>query len=306
MLFSRPKKIITHSGSFHADDVFACAVLAYYHEQQRLRYKFIRTRDENIINSGDIVVDVGAIYNPDKERYDHHQVGGAGKRENGIPYASFGLVWKKYGPLLCENQEQVEDIDRRLVQPIDAIDNGISISESIECGLYDYGIHGIIGAFETTWKEASNSTLQFKNFLELVGFFKNIIEREIRRSGDRFELLEVINKAYDIAPQKDIIEIPYHVGIGSLMQVLGDAPEVQYVIAKSGTNWKALALRKEACSFDSRTPFPEAWAGKRGEEFQEITGVPDAVFCHNALFQVVAETKEGAWKLAELSLQQKA
>lgn len=306
MIFSRRKKIVTHSGSFHADDLFACAVLAYYHEQKRIKYTFIRTRDEDVINSGDIVVDVGAVYNPDTERYDHHQIGGAGKRENGIPYASFGLVWKKYGPLLCDNAEQVEDIDRRLVQPIDAIDNGISISESIECGLYDYGIHGIVSAYETTWKESSNTQLQYQNFIELVSFFKNIIEREVKRSSDRFELLTIIKDAYDTAQEKSIIEIPYHVGIGPLMQVLGEAPEVQYIIARSGDNWKALALRKEACSFESRTPFPQSWAGKRNEELQKITEVADALFCHNALFQVVAASKEGAWKLAQLSLKEKS
>jgi uncharacterized UPF0160 family protein len=303
MLFSTRKKIVTHSGSFHADDVFACAVLAYYHEQKGKRYRIIRTRDEDTINRADIVVDVGTIYNPEAQRYDHHQQGGAGKRDNGIPYASFGLVWKHYGPLLCSTEDHVEDIDRRLVQPIDAIDNGISISESIECGLYDYGIHGIIAAYQTTWKDASNSALQDRNFNELVSFCKNIIKREVKRSDDRSELLEIIQNAYDRSEEKQIIEIPYHVGVGPLMQVLGEHPEVQYIVAKSGNNWKALALRKEACSFESRTSFPEQWAGKRSDELQEITGVPDAQFCHNALFLCIAHSKEGAQKLAEIALQ---
>ena len=306
MIFSRPTKIITHSGSFHADDVFGCAVLAYYFEQKNKRYKIIRTRDEKVIEKGDIVLDVGTVYEPKQQRFDHHQQGGAGKRENGIPYASFGLVWKEYGPLLCTHQDHVEDIDRRLVQPIDAIDNGISISESIECGLYDYGIHGIISAYQSTWKDSSNSKLQDANFLELVKFFKNIIKREIQRSEDRMELLEIIQNAYDSAGDARIIEIPYHTGIGSIMHVLGDHPEVQYVVARSGKNWKALALRKEACSFESRTPFPESWAGKRDNELQKETGVHDAVFCHNALFLAVAESKEGAWRLAEESLKKRS
>jgi uncharacterized UPF0160 family protein len=302
MFFTRATKIVTHSGSFHADDVFACATLALYLDQQKKKYRIVRSRDQKVIEAADIVVDVGGINDPQAERFDHHQSGGAGKRDNGIPYASFGLVWKKYGPLLCDNQELVDDIDRRLVQPIDAIDNGISISESIECGLYDYGIHGIISAYQCTWKEAGATKQQYQNFMKLVEFFKQVLEREIERSGHRFEMIEVIQDAYEQAQRKDIIEIPYHVSIGPLMQVLEPHKEVQFIIARSNTNWKALALRKEPCSFENRTSFPQAWAGKRNEQLQEITGVPDALFCHNALFLAVAESKEGAWKLAEEAL----
>ncbi len=57
----------------------------------------IRTRDLEVINKADIVIDVGGEYNADTGRFDHHQRGGAGERENGIPYSSFGLIWQKYG-----------------------------------------------------------------------------------------------------------------------------------------------------------------------------------------------------------------
>jgi uncharacterized UPF0160 family protein len=43
------------------------------------------------------ILDVGDIYNPDQFRFDHHQAGGAGKRENDISYASCGLIWKHFG-----------------------------------------------------------------------------------------------------------------------------------------------------------------------------------------------------------------
>ena len=302
MFFSSAKKIVTHNGSFHTDDVFACATLALYFDRQKTSYKITRSRDQKVIDKADIVVDVGGIHDVQSQRFDHHQPGGAGKRENGIPYASFGLVWKEYGPLLCKSQELVDDIDRRLVQPIDAIDNGISISESIECGLYDYGLHGIVSAYQCTWKEAGQTKYQYKNFLSLVGFFKQVLDREIERSVHRLEMTELIREAYDQASRKDILEIPYPVSIGPLMQVLDEHKEVKYIVARSNTNWKAMALREKACSFESRKPFPKAWAGKRNKELQKITGVADALFCHNALWLGVAESKEGAWALAELGI----
>ncbi len=304
--FKKKKTIITHNGSFHADDVFACATLILYFERTKTPYRIKRTRDELDISSSStdfIIVDVGAVYDEEKNRFDHHQPGGAGRRDNGIPYASFGLVWKKYGPLLCNNNtELVLDIDRRMVQPIDAIDNGMSISESVECGLFEYGIHGIVNAYQNTWKEVSENKKQYDSFIELVSFFKGVLAREIERSAHTFEIVDVVKNIYEESTRKNILEIPYHVPTAALVRALDTAKDVLFVVCRSNENWRVLALRKEACSFQNRKPLPLSWAGKKGVELQTVTGVPDALFCHNARFLAVAGSKEGAWKLAELAL----
>ena len=302
MLFSRSKLIATHNGSFHADDIFACATLCYFLDQKKEKYQIKRTRDQEIINKADYVVDVGAIYDAERFRFDHHQSGGAGLRENGIPYASFGLVWKHFGERLCKSKDIADEIDHKLVQPIDAVDNGVSISEAGDCGLRDYGIHGIVAAYQCTWKQAGEHREQDKRFFELVMFFKVLIAREIEQSTHRLEMVTIIQKAYDQADRKDIVEIPYHAGISPLMQVFELHPETMFVVTRSNANWKALALRKEPCSFESRICFPKSWAGKRNEDFEELTGVSGAIFCHNALFMAVADSKQGAWQLAEQAL----
>jgi uncharacterized UPF0160 family protein len=92
--------VVTHNGRFHTDDVFAVAVLELVFEKSH-NIEIIRTRDEKIIKTADIVVDVGGEYNPEKNKFDHHQLGGAGTHDNKIPMASVGLVWKKYGQMLC-------------------------------------------------------------------------------------------------------------------------------------------------------------------------------------------------------------
>src|SRR3989344_6430775 len=99
------KKLITHNGSFHADDIFAAATFILYLERTNndfsaqggpaLGWEIIRTRDEEIIKSGDYVFDVGGVYDEVENRFDHHQKGGAGQRppppEGGaVGYASFG------------------------------------------------------------------------------------------------------------------------------------------------------------------------------------------------------------------------
>ena len=84
------KKIITHSGSFHTDDIFACAALSILLEDDDMPLEIIRTRDQEVIKSLDkeegYVVDVGGVYNEEENKFDHHQPGGAGKRPNGIEY----------------------------------------------------------------------------------------------------------------------------------------------------------------------------------------------------------------------------
>ena len=123
------KKLITHNGSFHADDIFACATLSLVLEKEGQEFEVIRTRDEETIKNGDYVFDVGGIYNPKINRFDHHQKSGAGKRENGIEYSSFGLVWKKFGKELTGSEKIAELIDKHLVSSIDAHDNGLDLVE---------------------------------------------------------------------------------------------------------------------------------------------------------------------------------
>ena len=67
--------------------------------------------------------------------------------------------------------------------------------------------------------------------------------------------------------------------------------------------WKAEATFLSYSSMERRLKFPESWAGLRDEELQKVTGVPDAIFCHNGLFMVVALSKEGAIRLAEKALE---
>ena len=65
------KKIGTHNGNFHCDEVLACFMLRQLPEYKDA--EIIRTRDPALLDQCDIVVDVGGVYDPNKDRYDHHQ-----------------------------------------------------------------------------------------------------------------------------------------------------------------------------------------------------------------------------------------
>lgn len=65
------KVIGTHDGSFHCDEVLACAMLRLIPEFKDAVVK--RSRDPVVLEACDIVVDVGGVFDPQTHRYDHHQ-----------------------------------------------------------------------------------------------------------------------------------------------------------------------------------------------------------------------------------------
>ena len=125
------KKLVTHNGSFHTDDIFAAAMLSMILERNGEAYEIIRTRDPEIIKDGDFVFDVGGTYDEALNRFDHHQVGGAGKGEQGIEYSSFGLMWKKFGEEFAGSQKVADIIQKKLVAPVDAHDNGFDLVKNL-------------------------------------------------------------------------------------------------------------------------------------------------------------------------------
>lgn len=292
-LFKKPKLLVTHNGTFHADDVFATAVLSILYKGN---VKVFRTRDTEIIKKGDIVYDVGGEYIEEKDRFDHHQIGGAGKRANGIPYAAFGLVWKKYGSQVCGDAVVAEKIDQKLVQPIDANDNGMDLFT--ETGtVIPYTFQSVVFAFRPSFQEGDTYDAAF---MELVSFAKKILEREIIKVRAMLVAETYIEKAYQSSTDKRLIILDEKYPWEEIATKYADS---LFVIApRIDGKWKVEGIFVKAGSLERRRYLPEAWAGLRDEALQKATGVPDAVFCHNGLFMAVAESKEGIIKLAQLAL----
>ena len=293
------KKLITHDGSFHADDIFACAVLCLVLEKNNEEFEIIRTRDENMIKTGDYVFDIGGIYNAESNRFDHHQVGGAGKRLNGIEYASFGLVWKKFGKILSSSDDVVALIDEKLAAPVDASDNGFDLFEN-KHEISPYLIQNLFISMRPTWREGNQNI--YEMFLKCVVIAKEILLREIIQAGDALLAEETIISIYKKTEDKRIIILdknyPYE-------YTLNNFPEILFVIYPRTTDgfWAVKAVKKDIKTFINRKNFPKLWAGLKEEELINVSGVADAVFCHRALFMCVAKSKEGAIKLAQIAVE---
>lgn len=295
------KKLITHDGSFHADDIFAAATLSLLLGKEGAPFEIIRTRDEEVIKSGDYVFDVGGVDDSGKNLFDHHQPGGAGKRPNGIEYASFGLVWKKFGDAVSGSKEAAHIIDKKIVSPIDAGDNGIELIQSIH-EIKPYFIQSLFRSFRPSWKNVNEETL-LEGFLRAVDIGKDLLVREISLAQDTLEAERSISDCYDTAENKRIVVLDKKYPWEEIMSKYQE-PVFTVFPRVTGGFWGVEGVMKEFPSFERRKNFPLAWAGLLNEELQKVTGVSDAVFCHRGLFMAVAKTKEGAIALAEKALSQ--
>jgi len=285
------KTIATHNGNFHADDVFSIAALKCIFPS----FELIRTRDLALIGKADIVIDVGGEYDPDAGRFDHHQRGGAGERDNGIPYSSFGLIWKKYGLEICQgNQDVANAVDAGLVSKIDAIDcghvegvyNGISLSQTISM-------------FNPTWQEDSHFDTCFD---EAVDFASRVLTRFMASANGGISAREIVAKAIDNAEDSRVIVLEKYIPWKTTVHALSE--EALFMIYPSGSGqWRIQAVPIELGSFEDRKSLPEQWAGLSGKELKEVTGIDDAMFCHNGLFIAGAASFESTMKMASIALQ---
>lgn len=282
--------VVTHNGNFHADDVFSIAVLKHVYPS----FNLVRTRDKALMDSADIVIDVGGQYDPDAGRFDHHQRGGAGERENGIPYSSFGLVWQKYGLALCDNNQAVADrVDAGLVSTIDAIDCGHV--EGVQQGI---SLSQTISMYNPTWEESPEFD---KCFDEAVEFASRMLTRFIASASGSVNSKAIVAKAIESAEDPRVIVLEKYTPWKKTVHILSS--EALYMVYPSHSGqWILQTVPVEPGSFEDRKSLPKAWAGLSDEDFQAKTGLDDAVFCHNGLFIAGTKSFESTMKLAEVAL----
>lgn len=285
------KIVATHDGGFHADDVFAIAILKLVYPDM----KIIRTHDLEEIKKADLRVDVGGRYDPETGDFDHHQVEFKEKRENGVPYSSVGLIWKHFGERLIDSKEAWEALDRKIFQPIDAGDNGIVTFEVTK--MRPYCVWDALTVFNSYSPDRLKDLEAFEEAVDLV---LKIMKKEIP-SAEKIVRSEKVAREILASCDREYVVLDKYV---RWEKVVLDYPHIKFVVVSRPNNkeWGAYAVKTDLDYYDNRKDFPEEWGGLRNEELARVTRVEDAIFCHKALFCVVARSKEGAIRLVELAL----
>ena len=289
--------VATHDGSFHADEVFAVAALRLLGGPLEV----VRTRDREVLASADLRVDVGFRHDPLTGDFDHHQRDFDGIRENGIRYASFGLIWREYGVRVCDGDQEVADaVDVSLVQGVDANDTGQHLTESVVEGVYPLTVNGVIGGFNARWDEALTPEQERLRFDEAVDLARGILAREVLSAASGRRSARIVQDAIAAATDPRLIEIPVN---APWKQVLVPAaPDALYIIYPKRQGFGLEAVPRELGSFENRRDLPADWGGREGADLVAVTGVPDALFCHAKRFLAVASSRDGIEQLARLAL----
>lgn len=297
------KKIVlaTHNGSFHPDECFAIATILLWADKYNKIVKIIRTRDDRMIEKADMVMDVGMQYDYLRNRFDHHQQGGAGKHDNGIPYASFGLVWKHFGTKIC-SVEVSKEIESKIVAPIDARDNGVALSEVSGFGVYDYRVSEAISSFNPVWNE--DQAMTDKQFDKVLVLAKDILSREIISAEAEIEGAKLVGEA--VLDQNDpyILILDRYV---SWEKGVAKSKNTKMVVYKhrNGNDWCVQSVRDDLENYNSdRAKLPKEWWGLREEDLQSVSKIKDAVFCANGGWFGVAKSKKSALEMAKEGLGQ--
>lgn len=284
--------IVTHSDSFHPDDVLAVATVTLYLGKEE--YEIIRTRDETIIEKADWVLDVGGKYDPESKRFDHHQIV-VPERSNKIPYSAFGLVWCELGEKLCGSANIAKSIEEKLVLPIDAADNQMTVCRPVCDGLAPFVFFDVINTFKPAWESKENYHV---GFCRAVSFARKMLRRMIAR-GQGFETMRaLIKQTHDEAKDVKMLVFDKPIARGEVAEYKDVKVFVSPVFGDDTTNWWAMAVPKKNGGLTNRAIFPKEWGGLADERLEEVSGVQGAVFCHKELYLFVTKTKEAALEAA--------
>lgn len=307
--------LVTHSGKFHCDEVFGYAVLclALGLKNPGEDHVLIRTRKPEVIESADIVWDVGSLFDPDTNRFDHHQIG-APTRPDGTPYSAAGLLWQVYGVRAVAARLTPEEaelfaapiaaqLDETLVKRLDEVDNGVSMQGPVQRNSLD--LAALVGDFNPSWdsEEASGPQAGDKAFLQAAAFVSQVLALRIESARAKLRADSLVMAAYEQGGDKRVLVLDTGMPWKNIA-FKHELPILFCISPASNGNWMIDTMPPEPGSFAQRLPFPAAWAGLQGEELAQASGVADAVFVHVRRFVGAAKTKEGAMSMVQQVLTQ--
>lgn len=266
-----PDEAMTHAGRFHADDVFSAALL-------KILNPHINIERKNVVPEGYL----GLVFDLGNGEFDHHRKASE-YRDNGVKYASFGLLWREYSSLLVSMKE-AELFDESFVQPLDEQDN--NGGNNMLCRA--------VTKANPKWDEEADPD---KCFFRAVDMAKFILENEIRsmKSTENAEktVKECLSRAH-----KGIVVLPQGMPWKGIL-IPSNAVYVVYPSQRGGYN--AQAVPQEIGTQECKRPFPKEWRGAR-EELSDIAGVENITFCHVHGYLLGASTQSAAIEACYKSL----
>lgn len=275
-----PRSFGTHNGTFHADEVTACALLLLF---DMIDYnKILRTRDPKLLASCEYICDVGGVYNPEKKLFDHHQADYKG------PLSSAGMILKFLYEAGKMNEQEYDFFNDSVILGVDAHDNGKDPQ------LAGFCTYSHIIANYTPISYDSDSAVQDKAFYKALDFAFDHLQRLYQRNQYVHSCRQIVADAMESkeAALQFNQSIPW---LETFFEMGGEYHPAKFVIMPSGKHWKLRGIPPSTREkMKVRIPLPKKWAGLIGDDLKKVSEIPGAIFCHKELFISVWETKEDA------------
>lgn len=321
------KRVGTHNGSFHCDEALGCFMI-------RLTNRFsaaeiVRTRDPTVLETLDAVLDVGGVYDPSRDRYDHHQKGFGEVFGHGFTtkLSSAGLVYKHFGLEIIAKELQLDEghpdvqrlflaVYKSFMEAIDAIDNGINQYESDQPPRYVNNTHlsSRVGKFNLDWIDPDQSSEKeneaFQRAMALAGseFLDNVRFHAKSWLPARSIVMKCLAARQSVDPSGEIMVLdrfcPWKLHLFELEQEMKMDPSIKYVLYQDerAKQWRVQAVAVSPDRFESRKALPAKWRGLRDDELSKETGIPSCVFVHMSGFIGGSQSYEGALAMARAAL----
>lgn len=285
------RSFAAHDGTFHADEVSACALLLL--SDLIDRDKIVRTRDPKRLAQCEFVCDVGGIYDPKQKLFDHHQVDYIGS------YSSAGMVlqWLRDDGHITE--AAYEHLNNSVIIGIDDHDNGRAPIINGYCT-----VSHVVANYNPVNHDCSEEERNAA-FIEALDF----VLGHLRRLMERFDYIQSCRAKVQDCMQAHtdclIFEesLPW---IENFFELGGEQHPALFLIMPSGDHWK---LRSIPPTYEDRMscrmPLPQEWAGLLEKDFEQVCKIPGAMFCHKGRFISVWETKEAALEALKYTLSQR-
>ena len=274
----------THGGKFHADDVFSSALLLYFNPEITI------TRGNKVPEDFE-----GIIFDIGRGKYDHHQRDSR-IRENGIPYAAFGLLWEELGKEIL-GEELAAKFDESFIQPLDNNDNTGEKNE----------LATLIGNFYPSWDIEHGENEAFLKAVQTAGMILvNTFEKYKgnERAEKRIEEILTTQESSVLSGKKSPVEakiltLPEFI---PCQKQLRDT-EIAFIIFPSNRGGYCIQPLKRKHSLNYKCSFPESWLGLEGKELQTETGLNSANFCHKGGFIMTTDHLDDAISACKISLE---
>ncbi|MBO6940359.1 MAG: MYG1 family protein [Deltaproteobacteria bacterium] len=268
----------THSGSFHADDVLAAALIRAFLDPDA---EVVRSRDPEVLAKADIVFDVGHVFDPETGRFDHHQREYEGER------SSAGMVLDHLEAKGAVAPELAARYREELVDYVDAVDIGARQPEhGVPCFSMIVGVlNERAGDDFDRWYERA------------VSLALDVVEG-IRAGFERAEAdAEAVRKAMATAESEGrrALQLDRYLKWKPAYFAAGGAEHPTDLVLFPGRgDWRLVTIPIAEGSREDKVKLPETWAGLEGEALVEASGISGARFCHRNRFIAAFDSESAA------------